>query len=89
MCDLHNDLTSVFLAAAPEPAPAPAPEPAPAAAPAAAAPAAAAPSVEVAAKEVKKMSVEDDVLTETPAQREARHAEVKKTLADIDAEDPR
>ncbi|KAL4431268.1 hypothetical protein ABPG75_006524 [Micractinium tetrahymenae] len=35
------------------------------------------------------MSVEDDVLTETPAQREARHAEVKKTLGEIDAEDPR
>lgn len=82
-------LASHSLPAAPEPEPEPTPEPAPAAAPAAAAPVAAAPSVEAAAKEVKKMSVEDDVLTETPAQREARHAEVKKTLGEIDAEDPR
>lgn len=89
------------LPAAPEPAPVPVPAPAApaAAAPAAAAPAAAAPAapalapVEAATKEVKKMAVsgsgDDDVLLETPAQREARVADVKKTLEELNADDPR
>ncbi|KAI7840718.1 hypothetical protein COHA_005534 [Chlorella ohadii] len=79
-------------AAAPPAAPAPA-APAATAAPAApAAPAAAPPaSVEAATKEVKKMAVaeDSDVLLETEAQREARHAEVRKTLEEVNKEDPR
>ncbi|EFN59534.1 hypothetical protein CHLNCDRAFT_29643, partial [Chlorella variabilis] len=89
---------------APEPEPAPeasggaadgaADKPAAVAAAAPPAPAAAAPApVEAVAKEVKKMSVasggDGDVLQETDAQREARHAQVKQTVAEMNTEDPR
>lgn len=49
--------------------------------------------MEAVAKEVKKMSVasggDGDVLQETDAQREARHAQVKQTVAEMNTEDPR
>jgi predicted transcriptional regulator len=45
--------------------------------------------VEATAKDLKKMNVADEALVESEAQREARHAEVKKALAELEADDPR